>query len=457
MKQTGRAQRVAEVIRHEIGELLIKGLKDPRIGFVSIMRVTMSPDLCYANVYVSLYGSEEEKKSSLIGLRHSAGWIRRQTGRKIRLRVTPEIRFFPDDTLDKVYHLEEIFHQIHEEEKKSPMIHLSLAEVLAELQKADSFLVTSHQNPDGDAVGSILGMRALLHALGKTDIVCVMEDCVPARYAGLPGAGAVIRPEDMAPFEGELAIILDSSNLDRIGNVAALLPEECRTLILDHHLAGNPDAAAGHIDASRAAAGEIIAELYTLAGAEMTVDAAHCLYVALATDTGGFRFTNTSPRAHRIAAHLLESGIDVAAISTRIFDTIARPKFELLRVVLDAMRFRAGGAIAWTVVRAPDLEKAGAHKEDMDGLVNYTRYIEGVRIGILFHETAAGVTKVSFRSDDSFNSAAFLSAWGGGGHAAAAGATIEQPLHEIEAEILESAERRYTTRDQHDSTGNSQE
>ena len=111
-----RTQRVAELIREEIGRLLVKGLKDPRIGFVSVMGVRMSKDLRYANVYVSLYGDEKARKSSLIALRSSTGWVRREIGKAVRLRFTPQIRFFPDGTLDEVYHLEEVFREIHDQE-----------------------------------------------------------------------------------------------------------------------------------------------------------------------------------------------------------------------------------------------------------------------------------------------------------------------------------------------------
>jgi ribosome-binding factor A len=109
-----RATRVGEVIRAEIADMLSRGLKDPRIGFVSIMGVRMSPDLRYANVYVSLLGSESEQKSSMIGLRRSAGWIRRELGKKMHLRYTPEVRFFEDESLDDVFHLEERLREMHE-------------------------------------------------------------------------------------------------------------------------------------------------------------------------------------------------------------------------------------------------------------------------------------------------------------------------------------------------------
>ncbi|MDQ1257900.1 MAG: ribosome-binding factor [Candidatus Hydrogenedentes bacterium] len=114
-----RAERVAELIRQEIASLITKGLKDPRIGFVSVMSVRMSSDLRYANVYISLFGDERERKSSLVAMRNSAGWVRREVGKAIRLRFTPEIRFFPDDTLEEVYHLEEIFHKLHGQEGAS--------------------------------------------------------------------------------------------------------------------------------------------------------------------------------------------------------------------------------------------------------------------------------------------------------------------------------------------------
>lgn len=117
MASESRAIRVAELVRAEIALLLAKGLKDPRIGFVSIMAVRMSPDLRYANVYVSTYGSEKEKKSSLIGMRNSAGWVRRELGRRLKLRLTPEVRFFEDTSLDDVFHLEKVFKELHEAEE----------------------------------------------------------------------------------------------------------------------------------------------------------------------------------------------------------------------------------------------------------------------------------------------------------------------------------------------------
>lgn len=115
MTDKGRPRRVAALVREEIARLVVKGLKDPRIGFVSVMEVRMSPDLKYANVYVSLYGTDSERKSSLVALQNSARWLRGVITRNLKLRFAPEIRFFPDDTLDRVFHLEEVFRQLHDQ------------------------------------------------------------------------------------------------------------------------------------------------------------------------------------------------------------------------------------------------------------------------------------------------------------------------------------------------------
>lgn len=119
MSGAERTQRVAELVREEIARLIVRGLKDPRIGFVSVMAVRMSADLKYANVYVSLYGDDRERKGSLAGLQSSGRWLRGVVGRNLKLRFAPEIRFFPDDTLERVFHLEDVFKQLHEEEGAS--------------------------------------------------------------------------------------------------------------------------------------------------------------------------------------------------------------------------------------------------------------------------------------------------------------------------------------------------
>lgn len=425
---------MAELIRQEIAKLITKGLKDPRIGFISVMGVRMSQDLHYANVYVSLYGSESEKKSSLVALQHSAGWVRREIGRFLRMRYTPELRFFPDDSLDQVYHLEEVLQEVHEEQSHAPMIRMDLAGVIEELRAADSLLLTTHESPDGDAVGSLLGLWHFLKAMGKERVVCAMADPAPRIYQNLPGVKKIINCSKKKP-NFDVAVIIDAGSLDRIGAVADWI-EHKKVIVIDHHLDEGPPGGRGYIDSSFAASGEIVAEMFTAAEIPMTLEAAHCIYVAQITDTGGYRFSNTNPRSHRIAASLLEMGLNTAEICSEVFEVISRPKFELLHRVIDRTQILAEGRLAWSFVTAADLEEAKGRKEDTDGLINFIRNIDGVTVGVLFNAVDPERTKVSLRSKKGFNSAEFLAAYGGGGHAAASGATVERPMEELRAELI---------------------
>lgn len=435
MSTKGRGQRVGELIRHEIAGLLTKGLKDPRIGFVSVMDVEMSKDLHYATVNVSLYGDEKERKSSLIALQNSAGWIRREVGRHVRLRFTPEIRFRTDETLDQVYALEKVFEEIHEDRKMQPMIRLELPALLEELKTANTFMVTSHVSPDGDAVGSVLALKFLLEALGK-EVLCVLADPVPAIYTNLPGAASILSPDAEIP-DFDVAIIVDVARLNRIGDVADLITEDEKVVVIDHHLEEHPEGDFGFIDASYAATGEIMVDLFTAAGVPISPEAAHCAYVAQITDTGGYRYSNTSARSHRIAALLHEVAIDHAEICSDVFDMFSRPKILLMKTVLDRMELSCEGRVATSYVTQEDIDEVGGKKEDLNGLVNYLRNIDGVVVGILFTGVDAETTKASLRSSHAFNAATFLKEYGGGGHAAAAGVTLNEALPEARKRLLD--------------------
>lgn len=440
MTEKGRASRVAELVREETAKLLMKGIKDPRIGFVSVMSVRMSSDLRYANVYVSLYGSESERKSSLVGLRNSAGWIRREIGKHLRMRHTPEVRFFPDDTLDTVYHLEEVFQEIHEDQQHTPMLELSLEEAAAELDRADSLLLITHVHPDGDAIGSMLGLCHMLKARGKTRIAMAIDGDIPRIYKSLPGAKSILGADDDRPFY-DLAVMLDCSSFDRIGALGEWIEPGKRLLVLDHHTGPGPHGASGHIDTSCAATGELILMLFDAAGVELSPAAAHCLYVAQATDTGGYRFSNTTDRSHDMAARFLRAGVDAGAVNREVLGVVSRPKFELLRRVLNRVEITCSGALASSWVTRGDITEVQGLQEDTDGLINHLIQVEGVRVAALFSALEPDTTKVSMRAAPDFDCAAFLNDFGGGGHKAAAGATLDMPLAGAQSTVLEALVR----------------
>jgi phosphoesterase RecJ-like protein len=233
---------------------------------------------------------------------------------------------------------------------------------------------------------------------------------------------------------------VDVSTRERIGAIGGWIAPHHKVVILDHHLNEHPEGGVGFIDHSYAATGEIVCDLFEAAGMTMTGEAAFNACVAQVTDTGGYRFMNTNARSHRIAARFHEAGTDVGGIIREYYETISVPKVKLLRLYLDRMEFRAGGRVAYSWIDAADIQGANGEREDMSGLVNYARNVEGVVVGAIFSMLEPGVTKVSLRSAPEFNAAAFLSRFGGGGHAAAAGATIGQDIKEAMRMVLEALE-----------------
>ncbi len=309
-----------------------------------------------------------------------------------------------------------------------------LAEIAAILRAGESFLLTSHINPDGDAVGSMLAMKRLLEAMGKRDVACTLADPIPAIYSWLPGAGS-IQQSDGTLSTQKIVVLLDASRRSRMGSVDALLGPDSQLLVLDHHADEEPDGDLIAGDASYAATGEVVAELFEACGIDFDPISAEALYVAITTDTGSFRFPSTSPRTHRVAAKLMEYGVDISRIACRVFDSMSPERFRLMVRVLDRMRITDGGRVAYTEVDELDLEETGAKSEDLNNLVNYGRNIDGVIVSVLFKHKN-GSTKASLRSTPDFDAARVAACFGGGGHKAAAGATLEMPLAEARDTVL---------------------
>ena len=254
---------------------------------------------------------------------------------------------------------------------------ISLQEALDELKQAQSFLITTHASPDGDAIGSMLGLRHFLQDLGKTDITCATHDPVPKIYNWLPLADTVVTPNDMRDAY-DLLVIIDVAQNTRIGDIVTKIPNNQRILVLDHHLEESPCGTVNYMDHTLASASEIVNELYTLAQIPLSKDAAECTYVGLSTDTGGFRYGNTNERAHAHAQQMVATGINIAEITSRVFDDISRKTVELTKIVLNALEVSECGRFAHSTLTLADMDAVGATGEDLEGLVNHTRNIEGV-------------------------------------------------------------------------------
>ena len=350
----------------------------------------------------------------------------------MRLRFTPEIASRRTGRWI-TYALEKVFEEIQEDRKQQPMIHVDSPGVVEALKSANSFLITSHVSPDGDAVGSVLALKFLLEALGKTEIVCALTDPVPAIYSEIPGAGA-IRTSDAEIPNFDVAVIVDVARLNRVGSIAGWIGENQQILVIDHHLEEHPDGNLGYIDATYAATGEIMVDLFEAAGVELTPDAAYCAYVAQITDTGGYRYANTNARSHRIAARLHEVKIDHAAICSDVFDMFSRPKIHLMKTVLDRMELSCGGQVATYVRRRTSGSWGQEGRPERPGQLSPKHRRCGGRnllTGVEPRLPRPACVGPSLQRRD------LLKPFGGGGHAGAAGVTMELPVDEARERLVE--------------------
>ncbi|MBT8398502.1 MAG: bifunctional oligoribonuclease/PAP phosphatase NrnA [Gemmatimonadetes bacterium] len=315
-------------------------------------------------------------------------------------------------------------------------------EALGALDEAERILLTTHINADGDGAGSEVGLAAWLLERGKkVRIINPTPFPEPLGFL-LPDRSWVM---DMGSDAGkdwagaaDLAVVLDTGEVPRIGGVSGLI-ESTPTIVIDHHPPGpSPVPGISLRDPAACATGELVFDLLMAAGGPWPRDAVRGLYVAILTDTGGFRFGNTSADAHRIVAFLLEKGAEPEALFRLTYGNAPLRKLRLLHAALGELEVDPDGTLAWMTVPGGAFEETGATADDIEGLVDYPRDIQGVEVGLLFRETVKGFTKVSFRSNGAVDVNALARRFGGGGHVKASGALVERPLGQVREEVLEA-------------------
>lgn len=240
--------------------------------------------------------------------------------------------------------------------------------------------------------------------------------------------------------EADALLVLDTSEPARLGSVADHL-ERLPVAVIDHHpVTGSSVGDVVVNDPSACATGELVFDLLRLEGGDLEPEQARALYVAIVTDTGSFRFGNTTARAHAIASELIDAGVDVEAMFRHIFARYTSEGLALLERALGTLETSDDGRVAWITVRALDLEATGATADDREGLVEYARRLDGVEVALLFREISGGQTKVSLRSNGAVDVAAIARRFGGGGHRQAAGALASGALETIREQVVERVE-----------------
>jgi phosphoesterase RecJ-like protein len=320
--------------------------------------------------------------------------------------------------------------------------HEAVAAVLEALQGAERVVLTTHVNADGDGAGSQVALASWLRVRGKEawiinptpfpkSLSFLLPDADWALDCGSNKAKEVVRG-------AQLAVVVDTGEVPRIGPVMELF-QGLPTVVVDHHPVG-PDPIPGisFRDPGACAAGEMVFDLISGKGGPWPRATVDGLYVAILSDTGSFRFSNTTPGTLRLAADLVALGADPETLHRKVYGNVSLRKLRLLAACLPYLEVDSQGGLAWMTVPADSYNELGAVPDDIEGLVDYPRDIEGVEVGLLFRETAKGATKISFRSNGDIDVNAVASQFGGGGHVKASGALVQRPLAEVREEVLDA-------------------
>lgn len=313
--------------------------------------------------------------------------------------------------------------------------------IAAVLSPSTRVVLTTHVNADGDGVGSEVACWHLLSARGCRPVIA-NPTAIPDRFTFLVPPGA--DRSDRAAQEiarADVVLVLDIGDLGRLGDLGSRVHDRgAPVACIDHHVSpGTLPDGPRFIDPRATATAELVFDLATELGWDIPTDVARALYVGILTDTGGFRFANTGPRALRVAAALLERGLHPEEIYERVYANAPEGRVRLTAEVLQTLVVENGTGIAWVTVPQGALERHGATADDLDGIVEFPRSIAGTKLALLFRPLASGRIKVSFRSVGDVNVARLAERFGGGGHTKAAGASVPGAMAEVQATVLAAA------------------
>ncbi|MBL8066880.1 MAG: bifunctional oligoribonuclease/PAP phosphatase NrnA [Armatimonadetes bacterium] len=308
--------------------------------------------------------------------------------------------------------------------------------LLAEIQNAGSILVASHVNPDGDALGSALAFSFVLDQLGKSHQV-LFHHPAPKYLGFLPGIERITNKPDPGP--ADLAILLDLEAMDRIGDTIrpALLGAR-KLVVIDHHQPHEEPGDIRIVSTKSPATAAILADLWRGSDVQITPDIATLLLVGILTDTGNFRFPNTTPHCMHVAADLLEAGAKLRQINEAVYLSKPLPAVKLFGKALANLQLTSGNQIAWTTLTRRDFEQSGAIEEDTEGFVNELLAIDTVRLAAILRESASGRVKISIRSQGPIDTTAIARQFGGGGHINASGAHSDEPIEAAAAKLVQA-------------------
>jgi bifunctional oligoribonuclease and PAP phosphatase NrnA len=304
--------------------------------------------------------------------------------------------------------------------------------ILKSIEQGQRFLVASHEGPDGDALASTLALTLALRAMGK-EVVAYNRDGLPSAFDFLPGSQTLV--SEFGPEERfDVGFILDAGELRRAGQH---LRQHCRILVnIDHHPHSERFGEIHYVDEGASATGALIYRLLHAGNVPISADIAFCIYTAVLSDTGSFRYSNADPEAFRIAAEMVQLGVIPWQVATGLYENQGEERLRLLAQVLATLEVSPCRRLAAVSVTAAMLAETGTSAEHTDGFINYPRSIRGVEVAILFRQVEKKSYKVGFRSKGLVDVGALARELGGGGHHNAAGVLINGDLQQVRASVM---------------------
>jgi bifunctional oligoribonuclease and PAP phosphatase NrnA len=317
-------------------------------------------------------------------------------------------------------------------------INPEIDQILKLMRDKTRFLITSHKDPDGDSVGSQLGLFNVLKNAGK-QVGIINRGAMPEKYQFLNRENIIRFDNKPLGFIPEVVFVLECPSKDRAGTVVDLMPDLAIIVNIDHHQDNDNYGVINYVDIGCCAVGELVYNILKEGKYHITPLIAENLYAAILSDTGNFRFASTTARGMKAAAELIELGANPKMIFDRIFSNASPATIRLLGYTLASLKVAGDGKISYMEVTQDSVNNAQAKIEDSEGFVDYSLSVAGVKMGILFKEIGPSEIKISIRSQNGFDAAQFARAYDGGGHINAAGFTVNKPLEKTINEILTRA------------------
>ena len=318
--------------------------------------------------------------------------------------------------------------------------------IIEHLKTSRRVLVVSHAHPDGDALGSLIAMGLSLEAMNKT-VTIYNESPIPAVYRFLPSIDRVVQqlPSTRAY---DTAVVLDCGDLNRIGSSASRISTIPMIINIDHHMTNTGFGHEQYIDTSACATAEILYRLFNRMEIPFSKDIATLIYTGILTDTGSFRFSNTNQAAFTICEKMVDFGVDPYTIAKHVYGTYSLGRIKLLNLALDSIEISENGLLSMMTLTRDMFVETGTHPEDVDGMINYAKRIQTVKVAVLIqqdlngsgHSIQPGLLHVSLRSDGSVDVAQIASDFGGGGHLSAAGFSVESTIPGLKSRLVALAE-----------------